>query len=305
MNINKVAVLLSTYNGQKFIAEFLNSLVAQSFREFDLIVRDDASSDKTIAILNSYSNKLKIHIFKSQENLGPANSFMDLLGNSGSEFDYYFFADQDDYWNSNKIELALSKLVGNDDQPTLYFSALELVKEDLTHISFTSDPKFIGLDNALVQNIAIGCTIAFNAKARLLVLNNRPKVMIMHDWWFYIVISAFGIILYDKKPTLKYRQHGGNTIGAATNIYQDFRRRANRFFSKKKDGIFRINEQAAEFYRCYSQLLSPSQIKLIQGLAKGKKSIWHRVRLVFNPGLHRQKYVDNLILRILFFIGKF
>ena len=298
-------MLLSTFNGVKYIDEFLTSLVNQSFKHFDLFVRDDASVDETISVVNSYSDRLNIHIFRSRENLGPAMSFMNLLVNSGSEFDYYFFADQDDCWYENKIELALSKLVGRDEQPSLYFSALELVDSKLNHLSFSVHPKFIGFDNALVQNVAIGCTMAFNSKARSVVLKSLPKVMVMHDWWFYIVISAFGAVLYDKQPSLKYRQHSGNVVGAATNIYQDFNRRVNRFFSRKKVGVFCIGEQVAEFYRCYHKLLSTAQIELVQGLLNGKKSVSSRIQLVFNPGLHRQKFVDNFILRILFLIGKY
>ena len=170
---------------------------------------------------------------------------------------------------------------------------------------FRNGPNFLSLENALVQNVAAGCTIAFNSKARTLVLNNFPNFVAMHDWWFYIVISAFGVLVYDNKPSLKYRQHSSNTVGAASNIFQDFRRRTKRFFSKDKNGVFRVSDQAAEFFRCYAHLLSVEQSELVRLLVNGKRSMISRIILAIHSDFRRQSKFDNFILRILFFLGKF
>ena len=126
MNTKKTAVLLATYNGEKYITEFLDSLDQQSYQDFMLIVRDDGSSDATLSILNSYSYKLSITILNSTQRLGAARNFMKLLVDSGDNFEYYFFADQDDYWHPYKIERALIKLAEQRNLPTLYCSGVRL-----------------------------------------------------------------------------------------------------------------------------------------------------------------------------------
>ena len=304
-SVATTAVLLATYNGEKYITEFLDSLDQQSYQDFMLIVCDDGSSDATLSILNSYSYKLSITILNSTQRLGAARNFMKLLVDSGDNFEYYFFADQDDYWHPYKIERALIKLAEQRNLPTLYCSGVELVDAHLTHISFPPPHRVIGLNNALVENIAIGCTIALNNKARHIVTEKLPKDFSMHDWWVHIVISAFGHVIYDDFTSLKYRQHGGNTIGAATTPYQDLVRRLKRFFSTKKNGVFCIADQAEELYRCYGQHLSNQQTVLVQSLIFGKKTLKGRVKLAFTSSFVRQKPMDTFILKIMLLLGRF
>ena len=299
------AVLLATYNGEKYLPEFLESLLAQSYKDFELIVRDDGSSDDTLNILDSYSHKLSITILNHSERLGAARNFIQLLVDSGDGFKYYLFADQDDYWHHNKIERAQAKLAGQNNLPTLYCTRLELVDSHLAHISFPPKPRVVALNNALVENIATGCTIALNGDARRLAIDNLPTIFSMHDWWLYIVVSALGKVIYDDFSSLKYRQHGGNTIGAATNVYQHVLQRAKRFFSNKKDGVFCISDQAEEFYHCYGHLLSAQEVKLVQSLITGKKTLLGRMRLAFASDFIRQKTTDTIILKILFLLGRF
>lgn len=306
MTTKKVAVLLATYNGEKYIAEFLESLLAQSFTEFELFVRDDGSTDNTLNILTDYSDRLNITLIDSSSRLGAAKSFIQLLIEVGEGFNCYMFADQDDVWNFDKIERAYTKLLNEkNDVPILYCAGLELVDSSLAHISFSLPPRIISLRNALIENIATGCTIALNEKARELVINNLPEKLIMHDWWFYIVFSALGQVIYDAYPALKYRQHGGNVIGAATSPFQDLKRRIKRFLSSKKDGVFSIADQAAEFDRCFGPFLTADDARLVKSIIEGKKTMSGRFRLALNSGFVRQKKMDTFILRILFLLGRF
>jgi glycosyltransferase involved in cell wall biosynthesis len=305
MNIRRNVILLATYNGEKYLSEFFESLTNQSCKNFLLIVRDDESSDNTLNIISNYSNKLNITLLNSNIRLGAACNFIQLLIESGDEFDNYFFADQDDYWHPNKIERAQVNLAEYDNLPTMYCAGLELVDSDLSHISFTPLPRVIDLNNALVENIVTGCTIAINSKARHFVIDHLPRKFSMHDWWFYIVFSALGKIVYDDYVSLKYRQHSHNTIGSAKNIYQDLNKKLKRFFSKRKSGVFSIADQSKEFDRCYGRFLSIQQRKLVQDLIVEKASILGRVRLAFSSRFIRQKKVDTIILRILFLLGRF
>lgn len=302
----KVAVLLATYNGEKYIHYFLDSLVEQNYKEFELIVRDDGSTDNTMKIINSYSNRLRITTLNADERLGAAKSFIRLLLEVKGNFDCYMFADQDDYWHLDKIHRAQEKLTQQDSSfPVMYFAGLELVDSSLSHISFPPGPRIISLNNALVENVATGCTIALNKKARNLVIENLPRQITMHDWWFYIIFSALGKIVYDNYAALKYRQHAGNAVGAATSTFHDLTRRTKRFFSKNSSGVFSISDQAEEFYRCFGSFLSAHEIKLVKELVNGKKTLFGRIGLTASSDFVRQKNIDTFILRIIFLLGRF
>jgi glycosyltransferase involved in cell wall biosynthesis len=306
----KVAVLLATYNGSKYIREFLDSLVDQTETDFKLIVRDDGSTDDTLEIIHSYSSKIRIALIEATVRLGPANSFFELLMHVDDTFDFYFFADQDDFWQSSKIGRAVDELSPKKEQIALYCSRLEYVDENLVHIKYSRIPKVIAFENALVENIAIGCTIALTRPARQLIIESPPCPIIIknwwfyHDWWIYIIIVAFGTVIYDKSPTIKYRQHDKNSVGAATNIFQDLNRRIKRFI-KNDSGIFGLATQAKEFKRCFSSMLKNNQLDLLENIIDGKNNIIKRLKLAFASRLIRQRYFDTFILRALFLIGRF
>lgn len=304
MKKHRAAVLLATYNGAKYIREFLDSLVAQTYADFKLIVRDDGSTDGTLEIIRSYSPKIEITFIEANVRLGPAKSFFELLTHAGDDYDFYFFADQDDCWHESKIERAVEKLSAEKENVALYCSRLEYVDENLAHINYSRIPKVIALENALVENIATGCTLALTCPARRLILEHPPSRIIMHDWWFYIVSVAFGKVIYDTFPSIKYRQHGNNAIGAATNIFQDFNRRLSRFV-RNDGGIFGLATQTMEFKRCFSGLLAKKQLVLVDSIIDGKAHVLNRLRLAFASKFIRQRGVDTLILRILFLAGRF
>ena len=299
-----MAILLATYNGSEYIREFLDSLIAQTCTDFNLIVRDDGSTDDTLEIIRNYSSRIKIDFIKTNVRLGPAKSFFELLTHASDDFDFYFFADQDDYWHKSKIERAVDKLSAEKEKVALYCSRLEYVDENLAHIKYSIIPRVVALENALVENIATGCTVVLTRPARRLLVDYPPGRIIMHDWWFYIVIAAFGKVIYDEFPSIKYRQHSNNTIGAATNIIQDFNRRLNRFI-RSDGGVFGLATQAMEFKRCFAWLLAKKQLELVDSIIDAKLHFAKRLRLALFSGFIRQRWGDTLILRILFLAGRF
>jgi glycosyltransferase involved in cell wall biosynthesis len=304
MTGHSVAILLATYNGSEYIREFLDSLIAQTYTDFKRIVRDDGSTDDTLEIIRNYSSRIKIDFIETNVRLGPAKSFFELLTLANDDFDFYFFADQDDYWHKSKIERAVDKLSAEKENIALYCSQMEYVDENLAHIKYSRIPKIVALENALVENIATGCTIALTRPARRLILENPPSRIIMHDWWFYIVIVAFGKVIYDGFPSIKYRQHSNNMIGAATNIFQDFNRRLSRFI-RSDGGIFGLASQAMEFKRCFTWMLSEKQLELLNSIIDAKIHIVKRLQLALFSKFIRQRWGDTLILRILFLVGRF
>lgn len=306
LSVSKVVILLSTYNGQLFLRDFMESLCMQQLQDFDVIVRDDGSIDETQSIIESYSHRLRINLLKEKNNLGPAKSFIRLLQSAGPSYSTYMFADQDDWWECDKISRCANHFERTDISiPTLYFSALELVDANLKHISFSRAPRKLSIHNALVENVATGCTIGINSSARSLILQSYPRDYTMHDWWIYLILTAFGDVYFDTKPTIKYRQHSSNSIGSASGFFEDYKRRILRFFKPKKSGIFLIAEQTNSFLECYGHMLTNDLKSELSLLLPCNKSLLNSIHLFFFTPFYRQKILDSLILRVMFFIRRY
>ncbi len=222
----KIDILLSTYNGAPFLDDLMQSLYDQAYTGRQLLVRDDGSTDDTLKILNGYRDKDKdrITIISDNKHLGPKLSFEQLL--QKSEADYFMFCDQDDYWLSDKIEKTLAKMKTLEqrypDVPAMVFSDLTVVDKMLreVHASFWDyikvDPDNVyNIYRLLVNNPVVGCTVMVNKKAKSLVLP-FPGQAVMHDWWMALNISQRGVIDYLSKPTILYRLHNNNNIGASS-----------------------------------------------------------------------------------------
>lgn len=218
MRNNRIAVLLSAYNGEEFINQQINSLLHSSV-EVDIYIRDDGSSDKTPYIVSEYISKHKNVYLLPRDNVGVVGSFFELILHVDEEkYDYFCFCDQDDYWEVNKIEVAVDKIKGKNGA-VMYCSALNVVDENLNFKFKSCLPiRGVGLSNALVENIVTGCTVVLNKEAFVEIKNNMPDpaCIVMHDWWFYLIMSVRGEIIFDSNSYIKYRQHGKNVEGMKT-----------------------------------------------------------------------------------------
>ncbi|AHJ13779.1 glycosyltransferase family 2 protein [Sulfurospirillum multivorans] len=223
----KLVILLSTYNGTLYLEDFLTSLEKQTYQNWELIVRDDASSDDTLVILQKFSDKInKVSILKDRQNLGVKKSFSTLVNvalQSHEQYEYIMFADQDDIWLPDKIEKTYLKMKEFEKSyssfPLLVHSDIRVVDKKLNVLasSFWSyqhiDPKRDQLNYLLLHNIVTGCTVMIN-RALAEKVKTIPHEAIMHDWWMAMVASAFGKIGYIDEPLMLYRQHGTNDTGA-------------------------------------------------------------------------------------------
>ncbi|MEB0120478.1 glycosyltransferase family 2 protein [Pseudomonas sp. CCI1.2] len=219
-NAPKIAILLCTFNGERFLREQIDSVVGQTYKNWILYVSDDGSSDSTLAVLKGYVSLVqqgKIVFFKGPQ-LGFAANFISLVNRSEIQADYFSFCDQDDIWFSDKLERSIEKLHGvPDSRAALYCSRTRLVntKGRVTGYSphFRKEP---GFTNALVQSLAGANTMLINRAARQLLQNDYGCMdIIAHDWLVYLMVSGNdGFVYYDPTPTLDYRQHEGNLIGA-------------------------------------------------------------------------------------------
>ncbi|MDI6748792.1 MAG: glycosyltransferase family 2 protein [Rhodocyclaceae bacterium] len=296
-----VAVLLATYNGGQYLQEFLDSLCAQTFTDFCVYVRDDGSKDNTLDILVKYAHRLDIRFLHSDEHLGAFQSFFRLLVESGNDHLYYMLADQDDYWYEDKIERACRALVGSFDKNVLYCTRLEYVDEALQHLGFSPIPRVVDFRNAVVENIATGCTIAISRRVKLDLSVPDKGDNFAHDWWLYMHCAAFGNIIFDPQPSIKYRQHQTNTIGAATKRIDLLVRRVKRFVQGEK--IF--SHQTRAFLACYGKRLSMPHRILIEDLLSSATTFSGRIKIAMNPKITRQTWFDNVAFRTIYLLGRF
>ena len=291
----KIAVLLSTYNGEKFLGEQLDSLLAQSHKNFILVVRDDGSRDRTVSILESYAgdHPERIH-FLSRDgvNMGASAGFAFLVGyvlkNKNLlrlKSTYMMFCDQDDTWFPEKIEKLLEAMLAteadNDSTlPIIVHSDLEVVSEQNTVIA-KSLIGYQGLEigrnsfpNLVISNLVTGCTALINEPLAEKALP-IPEKAIMHDWWLALVASAFGRLVYLDIPLVHYRQHDNNTIGAKefTKVSVVSMSLWSRILARKSnEHLIEVSIQAAEFNRCYgSQLSGRERLSLRLCIAMGIK----------------------------------
>ena len=228
-NNHKIAILLATYNGAKYIREQLDSLFQQSCGDFHLYVRDDGSTDDTLKIVEEYRQKYSDRITvleDSQKHKGAAKSFMTLLQEVDS--DYYMFCDQDDIWLPNKVELTFARMKeiegtagkATGTAPALVATDLKVVDEQLSPIkdSFNADLKIDVFrkhpELICVRHVVTGCTMMFNRATKEASLPMSPRAT-MHDEWVALCVHfKGGIISILDEATMHYRQHTSNTLGA-------------------------------------------------------------------------------------------
>ncbi|WP_455921250.1 glycosyltransferase family 2 protein [Pseudomonas putida] len=302
-----VAILLCTFNGADYLEEQLASICDQSHQNWVIYVSDDGSTDGTIGILEQFRQRLgsaRLVVFKGPQR-GFGKNFMSLVMNTSIKADYYAFCDQDDRWFADKLERSISALRGTlPSTPALYCSRTRLVDAQLRHIgyspAFTKEPTF---KNALVQSIAGANTMLINHSARtLLMAVDSRAVVVAHDWLTYLIVSGCnGYIHYDLAPTIDYRQHARNLIGANSSVLQRLKR-----ISKMCTGRFRIwSDQNLEILSHFKSCLSSdSRLTLEQFEAARHSSLLKRLTLIKSSGIYRQTLQGNISLAVATLLNK-
>lgn len=297
----RVAVLLATLDGERFLPPQLDSIAAQSHRNWTMWASDDASADRTRAILDDYRARWstergaeRIHI-----TAGPARgfvaNFLSLACNPRIDADYFAFCDQDDVWEQDKLARALAHLAACDpSRPALYCSRTMLIDETGAPIGFS--PRFTrppGFANALVQSLAGGNTMVFNRSARALLMRTGAAAdVITHDWWVYLLVSGCGgTVLYDLRPGTRYRQHAHNLIGSN----RGWRARLERI-SMLFRGHFRraIDLHFNAIAPVMSQLTDENRELLERFRRARAMRLLPRLRELRRCGLYRQTLLGNL-----------
>ena len=221
--MEKINILMATYNGRRYVAKQVESILNQTYKDFRLIISDDGSTDSTVKILQEYEEKdFRVEVYSLQQNQGVVSNFEFLIGKVRSEL--FMFADQDDIWEPDKIEKTLKKM--EEDNLDLVYTDLEVVDSKLKQISPSywtlkgldyRIKKYNNFESLYLNNFITGCTMLVKSKwiNEFMPLPKNSKY-VLHDYWISLVISQSGKIGYVDEPTIKYRQHNNNKIGSKT-----------------------------------------------------------------------------------------
>lgn len=244
---------MSTYNGEKFLKEQLDSLLSQSLLPTKIIIRDDGSSDKTLDILKEYKEKNSIIDYYQGDNIGPTKSYYELL-KKVEDADYYALCDQDDVWFNDKLKKAIYKLEQEDKNiPLLYVGRFILTDEKLHKLDSNMSKLYSYTDcaHSLIYHTSPGCTFVFNNLTRKQVLkyDMNTRFCKIHDEIIHKVVSLFGKVILDEEPLMYYRQHNNNVFGLTANKNKEFFHRVKNFLSKDvKNDRSKIARDLLEVY---------------------------------------------------------
>lgn len=307
MHNGQIAILLGTFNGRRFLPAQIDSILQQSIRSWSMWVSDDGSVDGTLALLQGYQSAIggdRLHIFRGPQK-GFARNFLSLVCKSDIQADYFAFADQDDVWLPDKLEHASTVLKScPSDRPALYCSCTLIINEfDVEQgqfLHYHAKPSFC---NALIQNIASGNTMVFNAAARELLLKAGPDVDVFaHDWWVYLAVMAVGgIVIFDPVPRVQYRQHADNQVGATLKLRQ-LMRRTQLDRNGHLRSTFRRNIAALE--RIRSQMTPQNLSLLSQAQHLWQGNALSRTLAFLRLPFKRQRFLGNVSLALAVLLGR-
>lgn len=275
VTLSQIDILMATYNGERYIKAQIESLLCQTYRDWHLIARDDGSMDKTVNILCEYKKRFpgRISILENKERLGASLNFGESLKKSTAS--YVMFCDQDDLWLPEKIKMSFDRMLELEakygkEKPLLLFTDLTVVDKELNVMakSFWEyeglNPDNTTINRLLIQNVVTGCTTIMNKKLKDLSIPIPPDAII-HDWWTALVASVFGHIEYIRVPTVLYRQHGRNDVGAKKRGLLEALRRSVTFgtsMNKLMELKSKTQIQALSFYRNYQNFSLEDNEKL-------------------------------------------
>jgi glycosyltransferase involved in cell wall biosynthesis len=299
-----IAILMATYNGEKYIKEQIQSILDQKNADVHFYISDDGSSDSTIDIINEYF-KNHPHQFKKLFQVDfkdPARNFLSILPKLNQNYDYYAFSDQDDVWIEDKLQTATKKI---DEGYALYCGRTENTNKYLQSHGysplFNFPPSF---KNAIVQSIAGSNTMVFNHKVFSVLKSSFNFKVPMHDWWTYLLTTFMGYqVYYDPIPKLFYRQHSSNFNGSNVG----FRNQLKRIYYGIK-GQFQywnnLNEKNLVEYIDFGTRENLKVFYQFQFLRKKSGFLNFNLNYVNRIGIYRQTLFGNWALKLSIFLKR-
>lgn len=299
--MEKVLVLLSSYNGEKYIKEQIESIMNQENVLVECIIRDDGSSDNSVKIIDeTIKNDNRFRLIVG-ENLGFQKSFFELL-KIKNDYKYYAFADQDDVWLPNKLSKAIEKLkeIEEENIPCVYFSNLMQVDSELNEIGlrYIKELQVDSFEENLTHNYAYGCTMVFNKFSKELACRCFPKGKLNHDAWIMLVCAACGKIYYDKNSYILYRRHGNN-VSEKISFWALVKKQTKWLFGKENGYI-----PAGELLDNYSEYMDEDTTSILMIFRDYKTNINAKIKLLKNRNIRRETMRGTLFLKMKFLISR-
>ncbi len=305
----RIAILLATFEGARFLDGQLQSFLAQTHRDWVLYWRDDGSSDATVAMMQTFAAGQPagrvVRVRAPEARLGATDSFIRLLAaalEADLDAQRFAFADQDDVWLPEKLargDAALGEAPA--ETPALYCGRQVLVDAGLRRLGLSPAVRWPGFPAGLTQNVATGCTIMLNRAAAALIAGSRPPPASMHDWWSYLLVAAAGgRILADDEPVVLYRQHGANTIGAPSSLP----RRVGAALRRGSRAFMRLFREHVAALAAHADRLTPqarAELATIERALRG--GMLDRAAVLRMPGLRRQTWYETFLFRLWFVLG--
>lgn len=269
----RVHIVLATYNGERFLREQMESVLAQTYENITVEVCDDGSTDGTEAIVREYEaqdERVKLHL--NPHNLGYVKNFLE--GVKRCTAPYVMLCDQDDIWQKDKVEKTLLAMQQAEKKrtgkPVLVFTdAVNFDSETGKELGFfheTShlDVKKVDTAHLFMENKCIGCTMMMN-RAILPYLEELPEEIRVHDWWLALICSHFGTIEYVPQATLRYRQHEENQIGGSS--YTGYLKKRLTHIREQRKALLQTYRQAAAFLRIFGEQMDRRQRVVAENFA--------------------------------------
>lgn len=300
-----ITVLMSTYNGEKYLEEQIDSILCQKEVKVNLIVRDDGSNDQTVNILKRYSSKGLLEYIVG-ENIGYGRSFLLLFQAVKEATDYYAFADQDDIWNEYKLYEAIKCLeTKHTERGKLYFSNLFVVNKNKDYMGFKTFKNIkITLGSTYVRQRAAGCTMVLDSILFQLALKTRfdnYKNNVGYEWVYLLCLAIGGEIYYDYHSYIDFRRHGENVSSVGNGMRSRIKNELKEFREHKCSR----SELSQILLKVYSNEIQDDNRRLIQAIADYRTSFLKRIRLLFEPELDSNITICNIKNKICILLGVF
>ena len=307
-----ICVMMTTFNGELFLYEQLESIFHQNNVVIDLYIRDDDSQDKTLELLSLYSQKRShIHIIHGSH-AGVTKGFYELIrycADLPKKYDYYAFADQDDIWLPNKMIKAVQKLsdqsvFDSNNKPKLYYSNLTVVDESLSHpfTMFSKNRIHNTIQYTLATTNCYGCTCVFNYTLLKLMARVSPDEItipeyVLHDNFIVWLAVLLGKAFYDERSYILHRQHNQNASGQVLRSAALIKSKIQRLHQIKT--MYPVHENRAKlFLNKYGSFLSSRKKHYLSLLADYKTVFRYRMILLFTNTISSGEPMKEIARRI-------
>ncbi|WP_090817162.1 glycosyltransferase [Oribacterium sp. KHPX15] len=317
--MEKVVILMSTYNGDRYLENQIESLLAQEGLEVCILARDDGSSDNTLEILDRYKKEYSEEEVINKncntsfdyyvgQNLGPAGSFLDLM-KQAPEAEYYALCDQDDTWLPDKLKIAVEAIKqreGKEETPILYYGMPRFADNDGNLLKGSKGiyEKSLDFPSCLIKSNSTGCTMVFNRTLLELINRKSPNLntITMHDEWLHkVCLAVGGILIYDEDVHILYRQHGSNTIGGQLSM----RKVLKRYWKTLMEPDCIRSKCVKSVVDCYGNEMSPQNIKMAEKVASYKNSFRKRIELLLDKDIKMEYPKRNIMFKLAVLLGIF